>query len=222
MEYILACVYMCVCKISYLIDLSIIVHICTNCAHTKKKKKKKKLECVMLVPRPGFEGRLELSKVTGEIVEVISSQFWYIAKIMLSMSGIICCISGVIAAVVGVWTLKKRTTDNKMSVLIGMLNAVQITIFNYLYVYLAFWLNELEGHRLEEEWYNHLVVKRVFFLIVNSFNSLFYLAFVEDFASKHECLKAVRIQLVTLFLSMIFIQNTMEVFVPKMMIQPAL
>ncbi|ETO15106.1 hypothetical protein RFI_22260 [Reticulomyxa filosa] len=253
------------------------------------------------MPRPGFQGKLELSRMNGEIVEVIPSQLWYIVRIMLSMSGIIGCISCVIAVVIGIWTLKKRTANDNMSVLVGMLNAVQITvsssrpsfyiyslfisnsflkcvvylllyyaracirtcacktttcvhlkkkkkniyiyvyvyiyflnvdlfgssyncccrcvcIFNYVYIYLAFWLNEMEGHRLEEEWYNHLVVKRVFFLIINSFNSLFYLAFVQDFSSHRECLAAVRIQLVTLFLSMIFIQNAMEVFIPKMMV----
>ncbi|ETO32504.1 hypothetical protein RFI_04619, partial [Reticulomyxa filosa] len=155
------------------------------------------------VPRPNFEGTLEISKITGEIIEVMSSHVWYVVKIMASMSGIVCCLACVIAAVVGIWTLKKQTSNNE--------------IFNYIYVYLAFWLNEKEGHRLQEEWYNHLVVKRVFFFVVNSFNSLFYLAFIQDFSSNHECLNAVRIQLVTLFLSMIFIQNAMEVFVPKIM-----
>jgi hypothetical protein len=168
-------------------------------------------------PRPGFKGRLSYSSTTGQLIETYSSLMWYYLRIIFSAGWICVCLGCVIASVIGIWTLQRRPSfrDNPlMSVVLGFINSVQITLFNMMYTRIAIWLNQREGHRLESEYYNHLVVKRVLFYIVNSFNSIVYLAFYKNFHSNKERLQAVRLQLVTLFVSMIFIQNVTEVAVP--------
>ena len=74
---------------------------------------------------------------------------------------------------------------------------------NALYTKLAYTLNAFEGHRLQQEYYDSLVIKRITFIIVNSFNSLFYIAFYDTKYENEQGdtdklrLQALRIQLVT-------------------------
>ena len=67
-----------------------------------------------------------------------------------------------------------------MTVGIGMINSVQIFVMNKIYTWLAYKLNEWEGHRLQQEYYNNLVIKRIIFIVFNLFYSLFYIAFIDD------------------------------------------
>lgn len=79
-------------------------------------------------------------------------------------------------------------------------------------------MNDWEGHRLHEEYYNQLVVKRISFIVINSFYSLFYIAFFDQrreyVNDKTVRLKALRMQLVILFFMAIVYQNIMEIFCP--------
>jgi len=67
---------------------------------------------------------------------------------------------------------------------------------------------------LEQDYYDQLVVKRILFLIVNSFNSLFYLAFYASYLNSELCLQAVRTQLLTLFFTQLFITNFLDLALP--------
>ena len=79
-------------------------------------------------------------------------------------------------------------------------------------------LNDWEGHRLHEEYYNQLVIKRISFIVINSFYSLFYIAFFDqrqEYTQDNTLrLEALRMQLVILFLMAIIYQNIMEIFCP--------
>ena len=169
------------------------------------------------IPRPTFRGTLAVSTITGEIIEMQTSKCEYYCKIIFSTSAIFICISTVVAAVVGLWMIKRLLGDStEVSILIGVLNSIQIVIMNYIYDSLAIVLNEFEGHRLEQEYYNHLVIKRILFFVVNSFNSLIYIAFYRNYDKDKNRLIALRIQLVTLFITSIVVQNLMEVGLPKL------
>jgi len=67
---------------------------------------------------------------------------------------------------------------------------------------------------LEQDYYDQLVVKRILFLIVNSFNSLFYLAFYASYLNSELCLQAVRTQLLSLFFTQLFITNFLDLALP--------
>ena len=169
------------------------------------------------VPRPSFEGIIDVSDLTGDIIETYSSYIRYYGKILFSLSTMLCLLAAVVGVVIGIWTLQEiwGENDTRISITIGIINAIQIQIFNFFYTYLAVILNDYEGHRLEQDYYNHLVIKRIFFFIVNSFNSLVYISFFKSgYNNDEQRLKDVRTQLLTLFFTSIAIQNTFEVIIP--------
>ena len=139
-------------------------------------------------------------------------------KIIFSFSSVFFFIAIVIALVATIWILKNRwKSDFEYSVLIGVINSIEIQILNAIYTRLAVKLNNFENHRLQFDYYNALVAKRISFIVVNSFNSLFYIAFYEEgYKNNSERLQALRIQLLTLFCTAIVIQNTMELGIPAL------
>eukprot|EP01083_Nonionella_stella_P045886 122964_1 len=169
------------------------------------------------VPRSTFHGRVQISEYNGHIIEDHTNRLKYWTKIVFSLSTMVVCI-GIVVTVVGeIWILKRRWSDcaeHKMA--IGVINAIQIKIFNALYTKLSYVLNEFEQHRLQEDYVNHLVVKRIVFIFVNSFNSLFFMAFYDDsYANNEDRLDSLRIQLFTLFMTAIVLLNLVEVLVPN-------
>eukprot|EP01083_Nonionella_stella_P159561 520652_1 len=169
------------------------------------------------VPRPTFKGKVKISKYNGDIIEDHANLCKYWCKITLSLSTMVLCIAVVIAVVGSIWILKRRWRDNpEYKMAIGVINAIQIKIFNVLYTKLAYALNDFEQHRLQEDYVNHLVVKRIIFMVVNSFNSLFYMAFYDDsYVDNEDRLNSLRIQLFTLFVTSIVLLNLLEILFPK-------
>lgn len=66
---------------------------------------------------------------------------------------------------------------NCLSVIPKVMLAGAITLMDELYYKLAVWLNDKENYRLQSKYENHLIAKVALFQFVNSFLSLFYLAF---------------------------------------------
>eukprot|EP00484_Ammonia_sp_Unknown_P021140 CAMPEP_0197037500 /NCGR_PEP_ID=MMETSP1384-20130603/14694_1 /TAXON_ID=29189 /ORGANISM="Ammonia sp." /LENGTH=845 /DNA_ID=CAMNT_0042467813 /DNA_START=23 /DNA_END=2560 /DNA_ORIENTATION=- len=168
------------------------------------------------VPRPAFSGRMVISKENGEIIETYQSWFAYVCKITFSMSTMVLCIAIVMAVVAALFILRGEQNDEYLSIGVGMLNSIQIFIMNKIYTWLAYRLNEWEGHRLQQDYYNNLVVKRIIFIVFNSFYSLFYIAFFDDTYTGNDRarLAAIRTQLLTLFIMALVLQNSMELLFP--------
>mmetsp|Transcript_99871 Transcript_99871/g.285509 ORF Transcript_99871/g.285509 Transcript_99871/m.285509 type:complete len:1215 (+) Transcript_99871:241-3885(+) len=69
--------------------------------------------------------------------------------------------------------------------LIGsMMNAGQITVMEVVYEKVARWLNDRENHRTDTEYEDALIAKTFRFTIVNSYSSLYYLAFLQQHIDK--------------------------------------
>ncbi|XP_061400488.1 uncharacterized protein LOC133336217 [Musca vetustissima] len=64
-----------------------------------------------------------------------------------------------------------------LSVIPKVLLAGAITLMDEAYYKLAVWLNDKENYRLQSKYENHLIAKVALFQFVNSFLSLFYIAF---------------------------------------------
>lgn len=64
-----------------------------------------------------------------------------------------------------------------LSVIPKVLLAGAITLMDEAYFKLAVWLNDHENYRLQSKYENHLIGKVAVFQFVNSFLSLFYIAF---------------------------------------------
>jgi len=173
-------------------------------------------------PLFSFQGEFKINPATGEFAETYASVCAYRCKRIFSMSTITFCIAVVVSCVFGIWIWKRQIEKGDPSefntyvgIAAGVVNSLQIQIFNAIFTRLAAKLNDFEGHRLQQEWYDSLVVKRITFIIINSFNSLFYIAFYDDrYSAGTAKLLALRVQLLTLFLTAIIVQNSMELLCP--------
>eukprot|EP01119_Soliformovum_irregulare_P017174 TRINITY_DN5054_c0_g1_i1.p1 TRINITY_DN5054_c0_g1~~TRINITY_DN5054_c0_g1_i1.p1 ORF type:complete len:718 (+),score=198.14 TRINITY_DN5054_c0_g1_i1:149-2155(+) len=109
----------------------------------------------------------------------------------------------------------------------GILNAIAIMLFNFMYGWIASKLTEWENHRTEEEWETSFVVKNFLFQFVNSYVSLFYTAFIKgrfplfgltdaryNTTCHPNCLTEVTVLMATLFLTNIFVGQAQEVLIP--------
>jgi hypothetical protein len=88
-----------------------------------------------------------------------------------------------------------------------------------VYGKIAFKLTEYENHRTETMYENSLIAKTFLFKFVNSYNSMFYVAFLKKFdtgalACKPDCLSELRIQLATIFITQMVIGNFVELVIP--------
>eukprot|EP01083_Nonionella_stella_P071180 191043_1 len=178
-------------------------------------------------PRPEFDGDLVRDETSGEIIKYFSP-IRRILRMMFSSSVILTLIACVIAAVAGIFVLKNRTDDGTALIGISIFNAVQIQILNFVYGKVSVWLNSLENYRTDTEFENALITKSFIFKFVNSYNSLFYIAFVkQSYGSKTgcvdpfgdktgaaACLSELRLQLAIIFGAQIVSGNLIEYFVP--------
>lgn len=110
------------------------------------------------------------------------------------------------------------------------INALFITVFGTLYKGLARKLNEWENHRTESEYIDALVIKTFCFQFVNSYATLFYIAFVksglnldgqEQFcvvgagsSETDACFGALWFSLFIIFVTQIVVNNFFEVGMP--------
>ncbi|XP_037882495.1 uncharacterized protein LOC119633184 isoform X6 [Glossina fuscipes] len=109
---------------------------------------------------------------------------WWDSK--LPVEGVVCC----------------------LSVIPKVLLAGAITLMDEAYYKLAVWLNDKENYRLQSKYENHLIAKVALFQFVNSFLSLFYIAF---YLRDEEKLKE---QLAGLLISRQIIGNLRESAIP--------
>lgn len=149
--------------------------------------------------------------------------------VVLMMVGIVCV--ALFALFLLKHTINEQNTNGKYtkyrsSLTMGVtgLNAIQILILNTVYRGVAKKLNDLENHRTDREYENHLVIKVFLFQFCNSFASFFYIAFVKRTAEgkclhEDDCMSELRDQLLVLFLIRIIVGNTLEVVVPYLKYQ---
>jgi len=139
-------------------------------------------------------------------------------------------IGAVIAGVFAVFIFRKAllsigSVHDMALPLSSALNAVEIQIFNVFYGWCAVKLNDFENHRTQSEYENALIGKSFIFKFVNSYNSLFYIAFFKQYDETvnycaprgdrdHDCLSELQIQLGVMFGLMIFVNNIIEILAP--------
>ena len=174
------------------------------------------------VPRPTFKGHTYVSEENGEIIEshkkICSYPCGYWLKVIFSLSTMLLLLGLVVVVVIYIWFIGNKNRDNRvLSFGLGVLNSVQIFVMNKIYTWLAYKLNEWEGHRLQQEYYNSLVIKRIIFITWNSFYSLLYIAFFDPNPAYNDNtarLYAVQLQLATLFFTAVILQNFAEFGLP--------
>ncbi|XP_055687333.1 anoctamin-8 isoform X4 [Lutzomyia longipalpis] len=137
-------------------------------------------------PRPLYKGPLVESPVTGRL-EPKEAPAWQRRAFRYLVSFPIIGLCLVLVFVVMFIMLRFQDWwDGKLpekgflsclSVIPKVLLAGAITLMDEAYFKLAVWLNDRENYRLQSKYENHLIAKVALFQFVNSFLSLFYIAF---------------------------------------------
>jgi len=143
-------------------------------------------------------------------------------------SGIISTfVTAVIIATLGIFVFRvfvQRVIDRTFGgILAGITNAISIMLFGMAYRTVAKRLTDWENHRTESDYENHLILKNFVFQFVNSYVSLFYIAFIKGkmqlFGMDTEqcapdCMTELSIQLGTIFITSTSVQQLNEVGIP--------
>ncbi|KAF4321830.1 hypothetical protein BBO99_00004563 [Phytophthora kernoviae] len=158
-------------------------------------------------------------------------------RVMRSLFFISALIVLVIGVVAGIFVFRIAATSGKwkdMFTVNGMqlggpaastVNAIQIMVMNNVYSTVAERLNRYENHRTDTEYEDHLIGKTFLFQFVNSYASLFYVAFIktsvegEDSCKpvEHGCMDELMMGLGIIFALRVTSGNFFEVGLPWIM-----
>jgi hypothetical protein len=100
--------------------------------------------------------------------------------------------------------------------------ALQIYLFNWIFGKVSRRLNDYENYRTQEEYENGLIYKTFLFKFVNSYASLFYIAFFKKYDTKVGgclsndiyCMDELQVTLGVIFCANIVLSNFSEYIVP--------
>ncbi|XP_054289963.1 anoctamin-8-like isoform X2 [Macrosteles quadrilineatus] len=172
-------------------------------------------------PRPLFSGPLEVSKVTGRLEPTYPAWKRNVFRYFVSVPVIALCL--VCVFIVMMLNLKLQDWWDRqieaqgyafcLSYLPKIMLAIGITLLDEAYYKVACWLNDKENYRLDTKYENHLIAKVAVFQFVNSFLSLFYIAF---YLQDQEKLKE---QLAALLIARQVIGNVKESALPYLLEQ---
>ncbi|XP_011503511.1 PREDICTED: anoctamin-8-like [Ceratosolen solmsi marchali] len=171
---------------------------------------------LLVEPRPLFTGTLEISSVTGRLEPIYPKWKRNMFRYFVSVPIVSICLFFVFIVMIlsfqiqDWWDARLQVAEYGfwLSYVPKVLLAIVIAIMDEAYFKIAVWLNDLENYRLDTEYENHLIYKVALFQFVNSFLSLFYIAF---YIQDQERLKE---QLAALLLARQVISNLKESAVP--------
>ncbi|CAL1266921.1 unnamed protein product [Larinioides sclopetarius] len=167
-------------------------------------------------PRPLFAGPLAISPVTGRMEPTYPAWKRNLFRYCVSLPVIAFCLLVVFLVMFLIFELQTwwdRMIDARgfpfwMTLFPKVLLALVINVLDGVYHKIAVWLNDKENYRGEEQYENHLVAKELLFQFVNSFLSLFYIAFyLQDMEKLKE-------QLAALLITRQVVGNIKESFIP--------
>ncbi|KAH3837137.1 anoctamin-8-like isoform X2 [Dreissena polymorpha] len=167
-------------------------------------------------PRPLYTGYLVTSPVTGRQEPYYPAWMRQVFFYFVSVPVISLCLLVVFCVMLVIFELqewvnslvKSQIAPSFCTTLPKILLAICIGILDDIYRKIATWLNDKENYRLEEKYDNNLIIKLVLFQFVNSFLSLFYIAFyLQD-------MDRLREQLATLLITRQVIGNLREALLP--------
>lgn len=179
--------------------------------------------------RPEFKGKPIKSYIDGTVQKYVPPHK-RIKRFVISTAVVALMVLLVIAAnAIIFWfrwwiTVEKDVLINGFaigSILAAIASAVQVLVMGELYGRVVKELNNYENHRTDADFQSYFIVKTFFFHFINTYSSLFYIAFIEEsigdpcsnYGSSH-CAKLLELQLFTLFGTAIIVGNFFEVALP--------
>lgn len=179
--------------------------------------------------RPQFKGEKMLSPISGKPALYFSrvERFY---RSLFSQSIVILMVMIVIAVIAVIFAIRIALASagftvagvDMSSVVASILISLQIQFLNGFFGDVAIRLNNQENHRTDTEYEDSLIAKTFCFQFVNSFASLFYIAFVKPFIPTIDpcsgiggsCMGELQTTLGTIFLTRLAIGNLTEVGIP--------
>lgn len=179
------------------------------------------------VERPQFKGETILSAVNGKPILYYPREK-RARQEMISSAVIYAMIFVVIAVIGSIFALRIAINSTNAvvagvelaGVVASVLLALQIQVLNGFFGEIALKLNGKENHRTDTEYEDALIAKTFSFQFVNSYASLFYIAFIKPFiplidpCADLNCMAELQTTLGTIFLMRLTIGNLTELGLP--------
>ena len=186
--------------------------------------------------RPEFDGEPSTSPVDGSRMLYFPRSV-HLFRTFVSVNIIGTLIVIVLCIIASIFVLRIALTRSSAfviggvatgGIIAGVVNAVQIQVLNAIYGSVAIALNDYENHRTDTEYEDALIAKTFIFQFVNSFASLFYIAYVKPYLSDLDpclgsCMQELQAGLGTIFLTRLATGSILKLAIPyftqKMKIQ---
>jgi hypothetical protein len=131
--------------------------------------------------RPEFYGELHTHSFIDGREMLYFSRRDFRKRVMRSLATIFTMVLLVLGVISAIYVLKFSLRSNLgwlVSGIASLLNVSQIMMFNLVYQHMAVRLTNQENHRTDTDYENALILKVFVFQFINSYASLFFLAFV--------------------------------------------
>lgn len=128
--------------------------------------------------RPAFKGEYMTDPITGIKKKIQRSKGWERVKRSIGFSITFCFTVSVLSLIIFLTTAKRDYKD--YTTLLSLANAMQIKVMNFVHRIIARKMTEWENYEYDSEFNNALTVKLYLFQFINSYSSLFYIAFFKD------------------------------------------
>lgn len=128
--------------------------------------------------RPNFKGEYKTDDLTGHKRKIRPGDRETSCKRSFGFSVTLMFLACVLAMIIGIFIAKRDYSEYQLY--FSMLNAFQIKIMNFVYRYVAKALNNWENYEYDSEYNDALTMKLYVFQFVNSYSSLFYIAFIKE------------------------------------------
>eukprot|EP00484_Ammonia_sp_Unknown_P001543 CAMPEP_0197021758 /NCGR_PEP_ID=MMETSP1384-20130603/2689_1 /TAXON_ID=29189 /ORGANISM="Ammonia sp." /LENGTH=1232 /DNA_ID=CAMNT_0042449663 /DNA_START=24 /DNA_END=3722 /DNA_ORIENTATION=+ len=170
-------------------------------------------------PRPEFMGEYRRSNVTGAMEEYFPHAIRNTRR-LITFSVVATFLIALFGSVVAVILLRVYVSETNIdygTYYISVANALVIMFFNNIYGIFAEKLNEWENYKTETEYENNLIIKIFIFRFINSYATLYYIAFFRRWepdevlaCTAEECMEDLAAQLGTIFITQLTVSNAVE------------
>mmetsp|Transcript_27800 Transcript_27800/g.27488 ORF Transcript_27800/g.27488 Transcript_27800/m.27488 type:complete len:332 (+) Transcript_27800:75-1070(+) len=154
--------------------------------------------------RPEYKGVYQKDPISGKMKKINENEKHACVKNMLTISMIAFFVSLVIASLIAIFIYRSyNNIDSWGPRVAGLFNAIQIKILNIVYQKISAQLTDWENHESDSEYLNALTVKFFSFQFVNSYSSLFYIAFFKgryEGCDNNDCMSELGLQLGVIFI----------------------
>ena len=182
--------------------------------YTESGHKDEKLE-----PHFNFNGVTTRNEVTDELEMDYEDKLIWRCNLWFSKTTMLLLLVIVLTSVVALIFLKvlmDAVLPTYGVIVVGLIQGVVIVILDILWKSVAKFLTEIENHKYIEEYQKSIIRKTFLFSFINSYISIAYIAFFKSIVDpcscipKLDCVGEAHTQLLTIFVSRLIVQNSIE------------